>query len=155
MTAERPVAAPNSRAARISSVVFAIAGAVAVLGGVVSILTGVPSAARDLAPLSGRGDAIARLGEFGPLLAATAAALVAGAVAVLLARRRLDPRAAAIELIILGLAVDICIGGSIGRVGHATDGTVMLAAVVCLIGGSFMLAGGIVAMLGRERDARP
>jgi len=154
MTAERTVAAPNTRAARISGVVFAMAGATLVLGGVVSILTGIPRAARDLAPLSGRGDAIARFGQWEPLLAAMAAALVAGVVAVLLARRRLDPRAAAIELIVLGLAIDVCIGGAIGRVGHATDGTVMLAAVVCLMGGSFMLAGGIVAMLGRERDAR-
>jgi hypothetical protein len=31
----------------------------------------------------------------------------------------------------------------------------MPAAVVCLMGGSFMLAGGIVAMLGREHDDRP
>ena len=155
MTAERTVAAPNTRAARISGVAFAMAGVAVVLGGVVSILTGIPRAARDLAPLSGRGDAIARLGQWDPLLAAMAAALVAGVVAVLLARRRLDPLAASIELIVLGLAVDVCIGGAIGRVGHATDGSVLPAAVVCLMGGSFMLAGGIIAMLGRERDARP
>ena len=155
MTAEGTVAAPNTRAARISGVVFAMAGATAVLGGVISILTGIPRAARDLAPLSGRGDAIARFGQWEPLLAAMAAALVAAVVAVLLARRRLDPRAAAIELIVLGVAIDVCIVGAIGRVGHATDGTVMPAAVVCLMGGSFMLAGGIIAMLGRERDARP
>ena len=155
MAADPTVAAPNTRAARISGVVFAIAGATAVLGGVISILTGIPRAARDLAPLSGRGDAIARLGQWDPLLAAMAAALVAGVVAVLLARRRLDPLAASIELIVLGLAVDVCIGGAIGRVGHATDGSVLPAAVVCLMGGSFMLAGGIIAMLGRERDARP
>jgi hypothetical protein len=31
----------------------------------------------------------------------------------------------------------------------------MPAAVVCLMGGSFMLAGGIIAMLSRERDAQP
>jgi hypothetical protein len=132
-----------------------MAGATIVLGGVVSILTGIPRAARDLAPLSGRADAIARFGQWEPLLAATAAALVAGVVAVLLARRRLDPRAASIELIVLGLAIDVCIAGAIGRVGHTVHGSVMPAAVVCLMGGSFMLAGGIVAMLGRERDARP
>ena len=155
MKAERTVAAPNTRAARISGVAFAMAGGALVLGGVVSILTGIPRAARDLAPLSGRGDAIARFGQWEPLLAATTAALVAGVVAVLLARRRLDPRAASIELIVLGLAIDVCIGGAIGRVGYTVHGSVMPAAVVCLMGGSFMLAGGIIAMLSRERDAQP
>ena len=154
MTAERPVAAPNARAARISGVVFAMAGTVVVLGGVISILAGTPSAARDLAPLSGPGDVVTRFGQLGPLLAATAAALVAGVVAVLIAGRRLDPRAGSIELIVLGLAIDVCIGGAIGRVGHAMDGTVLPAAVVCLMGGSFLVAGGLVALLGRERDAR-
>jgi hypothetical protein len=155
MTAEQTVAAPNTRAARISSVVFAMAGATAVLGGVVSILTGIPRAARDLAPLSGRTDAIARFGQWEPLLAAMAAALVVGVVAVLLARRKLDPRAASIELIVLGLAIDVCIFGAIGRVGHTVHGSVMPAAVACLMGGSSILAGGIVAMLGREGDVRP
>src|ERR1035437_1714985 len=155
MAADRTVAAPSTRAARISGVVFAMAGATALLGGVISILTGIPRAARDLAPLSGRGDAIARFGQWEPLLAAMAAALVAGVIAVLLARRKLDPRAASIELIVLGLAIDVCIGGAIGRVGHTVHGSVMPAAVVCLMGGSFMLAGGIVAMLGREPDVRP
>ena len=155
MAADPTVAAPNTRAARISAVVFAIAGATAVLGGVISILTGIPRAARDLAPLSGRGDAIARFGQWEPLLAAMAAALVAGVIAVLLARRKLDPRAASIELMVLGLAIDVCIVAAIGRVGHTVHGNVMPAAVVCLMGGSFMLVGGIVAMLGREPDARP
>ena len=150
MTAEQTVAAPNTRAARISGVVFAMAGATAVLGGVVSILTGIPRAARDLAPLSGRSDAIARFGQWEPLLAAMAAALVVGVVAVLLARRKLDPRAASIELIVLGLAIDVCIVAAIGRVGHTVHGSVMPAAVACLMGGSSILAGGIVAMLGRE-----
>jgi hypothetical protein len=58
-------------------------------------------------------------------------------------------------LIVLGLAIDVCIAGAIGRVGHTEHGSVMPAAVVCLMGGSFMLAGGIVAMLGREHDDRP
>src|ERR1035437_2876302 len=152
MTAERTVAAPSTPAARISGVVFAMAGAALVLGGVVSILTGIPSAAHDLAPLSGRGDAIARLGQWEPLLAALAAALVAGVVAVLLARRRLDPRAASIELIVLGLAIDVCIGGTIGRIGHTVHVSVMPAAVVCLMSGSFLVVGGIVAFLGHEQD---
>ena len=155
MTAERPVAAPNARAARISGVVFAMAGTAVVLGGVISILTGTPTAARDLVPVSGPGDAVARFGQLGPLFAATAAALVAGVVAVLLAWRRLHPRAAAIELIVLGVAIDFCVGGAIRRVGYAADGTVLPAAVVCLMGGSFMVAGGLVALLGRERAARP
>lgn len=155
MTAERPVAAPNARAARISGVVFAMAGTAVVLGGVISILAGTPTAARDLVPVSGLGDAVARSGQLGPLFAATAAALVAGVVAILLAGRRLDPRAAAIELIVLGLAVDICIGGAIGRIGYTTDGTVLPAAVVSLMGGSFMVAGGLVALLGLEREAPP
>jgi hypothetical protein len=152
MTAEQRATAPNVRAARISSVVFAMAGAATVLGGVVSILTGIPRAARDLAPLSGHTDAIARFGQWEPLLAALAAALVAGVVAVLLARRRLDPRAASIELIVLGLAIDVCIGGTIGRIGHTVHGSVMPAAVVCLMGGSFLVVGGIVALLGHEQD---
>jgi hypothetical protein len=155
MTAQQPAAAPNTRAARISSVVFAVAGAVAVLGGVISILVGVPAQARDLTPLSGLGDALARFGQIGPLLAATAAALVAGVVAILLARRRLDPRATAIQFLVLGLAIDVCIGGAIGRVGYAADGSVLPAAVACLMGGSFLIGGGIVATLGREREARP
>jgi hypothetical protein len=155
MTAERPIAAPNARAARISGVVFAMAGTAVVLAGVFSILTGTPDMARDLAPLAGPGDIVARFGELGPLLAATAAALVAGVVAVLIAGRRLDPRAGSIELIVLGLAIDVCIGGAIRRVGYATDGTVLPAAVVCLMGGSFMVAGGLVALLGRERSPRP
>jgi hypothetical protein len=150
MAAERPVAAPNARAARISSVVFAVAGAVVVLCGVASILTGVPGAARDLVPVSGPGDLVGRFGQLGPLLAAAAAALVTGAIAVLLALRRLDVRAALIELIVLGLAVDVCVGGAIGRVGYAPDGTVLPAAVLCLMGGSLIIAGGIVAVLGRE-----
>ena len=36
------------------------------------------------------------------------------------------------------------------RVGHATDGGVMGAAVACLMGGTAVLAGGIIAVLGRE-----
>jgi hypothetical protein len=55
-----------------------------------------------------------------------------------------------IELIVLGLAVDVCVGGAIGRVGYAPDGTVLPAAVLCLMGGSLIIAGGIVAVLGRE-----
>lgn len=155
MTARQPATAPNARAARISSVVFAMGGAAAVLAGVASILAGVPTEARDLAPLSGLGDAVARVGQIGPLLAATAAALVAGAVAVLLVRRRLDPRATAIQFFVLGLAIDVCIGGAIGRVGYAPDGTVLPAAVVCLMGGSLLIGSGIVATLGRERGDRP
>jgi len=154
MTAERQVAAPNARAARISGVVFALAGVAVVLAGVLSILTGTPDVARDLAPLTGPGEAVTRFGQLGPLLAAAAAAVVAGVVAILLAGRRLDPRAASIELIVLGLAIDVCIGGAIRRVGYATDGTVLPAAVVCLMGGSFMVAGGLVALLGRERGPR-
>ncbi len=150
MATERQVAAPNARAARSSGVLFAVAGVAAVLVGVSSILTGVPSVARDLAPLSGPGDVIARFGQMAPVLSAALAALVAGAIAVLLARRRLDPWAASIELIVLGLAIDVCIGGAIGRVGYAVDGTVLAAAVVCLMGGSSLVAGGIVALLGRE-----
>jgi hypothetical protein len=155
MTVEQSAAAPNARAARISSVVFAAAGVVAVVGGAASILLGVPSPARDLAPVSGPGDVFARLGEFGPLLAALVGALVAGAVAVLLARRRLDARATALQFAVLGLAVDACVAGSIGRVGYAVDGSVLPAAIVCLMGGSFLIGGGIVASLGRERGGRP
>jgi hypothetical protein len=143
------VAGPNARAARISGVVFATAGAVVVLCGVASILTGVPSPARDLVPVNGPEDLVGRFVQFGPLLAAAAAALVAGTIAFLLGLRQLDVRAALIELIALGLAVDVCVGGAIGRVGYAPDGSVLPAAVLCLMGGSLMIAGGIVAVLGR------
>jgi hypothetical protein len=150
MVAHRSSMAPNARAARISGTAFAVAGAVAVVLGVASILAGIPSAAHDLVPLAGPGDVIGRFGQTAPVLAATLAAIVALAIAALLASGRLEPRAAAVELLILGLTVDFCIGGALGRVGHAADGGVMGATVVCLMGGMAVLAGGIIAVLGRE-----
>jgi hypothetical protein len=150
MAAGRRVAAPNAAAARTSGIVFALLGAAAVLGGVVSILLGLPSAAHDLAPLTGPGDAVARFGQIAPLVSAGIAALVAGWIAILTARRRLDPWAASLELLVLGIAVCACTAGAIGRVGHAANGDVLPAAVVCMMGGAALVAGGIVALLGHE-----
>ncbi|MGD0247567.1 MAG: hypothetical protein ABSB75_00795 [Candidatus Limnocylindrales bacterium] len=142
--------APNARAARISGTAFAVAGAVGVVVGVASILVGSPSAAHDLAPLAGPADVVNRFGQMAPVLAAAIAAIVVLAVAALLAAGRLEPPAAAVELLILGLAIDACIGGALGRVGHAADGGVMGSTVTCLMGGAAVLAGGIIAAFGRE-----
>jgi len=150
MLAGRPVAAPNARPARIRGVAFAVGGAVVVIGGVASILLGMPAAAHDLVPVTGPADVVGRFGQMAPILAAAVAAIVVVAVAAFLAARRLDPAAASIELLVLGLAIDLCIGGAAGRIGHATYGGVMGAAVACLMGGAAVVAGGIVASLGRE-----
>jgi hypothetical protein len=150
MAAQRPRTAPNARGARVSGAAFALGGAILVLIGIASILTGKPNAAHDLAPLSGPGDLFGRLGQVAPIVSAAIAAVVAGAVGVLLATRRLTPLAAATELLILGLAVVICIGGASGRIGHATDGAVLGSTVACLMGGAGILAAGIIAVLGHE-----
>jgi hypothetical protein len=149
-TAHEPTEARHMRAARISGAAFAAGGALVVVGGVASILSGTPSAAHDLAPLAGLTDVTGRFGQMAPVLSAAVAAIVVAAVAGLLVSRRLEPQAAAIELLVLGLAIDMCIGGAAGRIGHATDGGVLGAAVVCLMGGTAVVAGGIVAALGRE-----
>jgi hypothetical protein len=140
----------NARAARASGVLFAVAGAAAVLGGVGAILVGWPEAAHGLMPLGGPSDLASRFGEVAPVLSAAIAALVAAAIAVMTASRTLDSRAAALELIVLGLVVGVCVLGALGRVGHAADGSVLPAAVVCLMGGAAVLAGGVIAMLGHE-----
>lgn len=154
MAAQRPVAAPNARAARISGAAFAVGGAIVVIGGVASILSGRPEPAHDLPPLTGPGDLVARFGQIAPLLSAAVAAFVSVVVAGLLALRRLHPLAAALELLVLGVAVDVCIGGSVVRVGHAANGDVLGAAVACLMGGTAIVAGAIVGMLGRETRVR-
>jgi hypothetical protein len=150
MAAQRPIAASNARAALASAVGFACFGGFFVLLGAASILTATPSQAHDLLPLSGIGDVPRRFGEVAPLLSATIAALVTGVVAMLVAARRLDALAAAIELLILGVVIEGCVLGAIGRIGHATDGSVLGAAVVCVMGGAAVLASGIVALLARE-----
>jgi hypothetical protein len=76
--------------------------------------------------------------------------VVVETVAVLVAARRLDALAAAIELLILGAVLEVCILGAIGRIGHATDGSVLGAAVVCVMGGAAVSAAGFVALLARE-----
>ncbi|MGA3031200.1 MAG: hypothetical protein ABSE58_10805 [Candidatus Limnocylindrales bacterium] len=129
---------------------FAVGGAIVVIGGVASVLAGQPEAAHDLAPLATPGDLVARFGQMAPLLAAAVAAAVVIGVALLLALRRLDPVAAAIELLVLGAAIDVCIGGAAGRIGHATNGDVLGAAVTCVMGGTAVVAGGIVGVLSRE-----
>jgi hypothetical protein len=150
MAAQGRAAAPNARAARISGVAFSVGGAIVVVGGVASILAGRPAVAHDLAPLSGLGDLTQRFGQTAPILSAAVAALLVVFVAGLLALRRLDATAASLELVVLGLVIVFSIGGALGRVGHATDGGVMGAAVAGLMGGTAVLAGGIVAVLGRE-----
>jgi len=150
MAAQRFRAAPNARAARISGATFAIGGAIAVLFGVASILTGTPNAAHDLAPLAGPADLLARWGQTAPIVSAILGAVVVVVVAAMMVRGRLAPPAASFELLILGLAIDLCIGGAVGRIGHATDGSVLGSTVVCLMGGTAVVAGGIVTVLGRE-----
>jgi hypothetical protein len=150
MAAQRPTAAPNARAARISGAVFASAGAIAVLAGVLSVLVGVPAQAHDLTPLAGPSDALSRFGEMAPLLSAGIAAIVAIGVAGLLVGRRLEPQAAATELFVLGIAIEVCIGAAAGRVGHAADGAVLTATVAGLMGGMGVVAGALISALGRE-----
>jgi hypothetical protein len=150
MAALRPRAAPNARAARISGTAFVVGGAIVVVIGVASILLGTPNAAHDLTPIDSPADLVARFGQVAPLLSAAIAAIVALVVAMMMAVRRLAPVAAAIELVVLGLAIVVCVGGAGGRVGHASDGAVLGSAVACLMGGTAVLAGAIVAVLGRE-----
>ena len=140
----------GARGALASATAFPVAGAFLVLLGSGSILAGQPAQAHDLAPLTGLKDLFDRFGEVAPLLSACIAATVAAAVALTVASRRLDAVAAALELLVLGAVVEACIIGSAGRIGHATDGTVLGAAVVCVMGGAAIFAGGIVALLARE-----
>ncbi len=150
MAAQRPKAAPNARAARASGVAFAGGGSVLVTAGVVSILVGWPSAAHDLVPLAGPADFAGRFGQVAPAVSAAVAGIVVAVVAWLLATRRLEPVAAAMELLVLGLVIEFSIVGAIGRIGHAADGGVMGATVACLMGGTAVIAGGIIAVLGHE-----
>lgn len=150
MAAGQRAATPNAGAARVSGALFAMAGSIVVVVGVASILLGNPAAAHDLAPLAGPGDIIGRFLQISPLLTAGIAGLVAGVVGLLLAGRRLDSRAAALELLVLGSVIDGCIGGSAARIGHTTDGAVMSATVAALMGGSALIAGGVIAMLGHR-----
>jgi hypothetical protein len=150
MAAQRPTAASGASAALASAVAFASAGGVLVLVGAASILTGTPAQAHDLAPIGGWGDLPRRFGEIAPLLSAAIAAVVAGGVAMLAAARRLDAVAAALELMVLGAVIEVCVLGAVARIGHATDGSVLGAAVVCVMGGTAVFAGGIVALLARR-----
>jgi hypothetical protein len=153
MAAQQPTKAsraPIARAARLSGAAFAIGGAGLAVAGAVSILAGSPSPAYDLAPLAGPADVLRRFGQVAPVVSAAVAAVVAAAVAALLALRRLEPLAAAVELAILGLAIAACIAGAAARVGYATDGSVLGSAVICLMGGTAVVAGGIIAVLGHE-----
>ena len=50
----------------------------------------------------------------------------------------------------LGLVTEVCIGGAVGRIGHAADGGVMGATVVAMMGGSAVVAAGVIAVLDRE-----
>ena len=150
MTIGRSISAPSARAARISGAAFAAGGALVVIGAVASVLTGTPVAAHDLAPLTGPGDLAGRFGQVSPLVSAAVAAVVVAAVAMMMARGRLQPLAAAIELLVLALVIDACIGGAAARIGHAMDGGVLGASVACLMGGTSIVAGAIITMIGRE-----
>jgi hypothetical protein len=150
MTVERSTTAESRRAARISGAAFAAGGAVVVIGAAVSILTGRPTAAHDLAPLAGPGDLTGRFGQIAPVVSAALAAIVAVGVTGLLLLRRLQPVAAAVELMVLGLVVDACIGGAATRIGHAADGSVLGASIACMMGGAAVVAGGVIALIGRE-----
>jgi hypothetical protein len=138
------------RAALASAVLFAAGGGFLVLLGLASILTGTPAKAHDLAPVASLGDVAARLGELAPLLSTSAAVVVVAAVASMVALRRVGAIAATFELLVLGLVIEACIVGSVGRIGHATDGSVLGATVICVMGGASVIAGGIVALLARE-----
>jgi len=150
MAAQRQRAAPNTQAARLSGVAFAWLGTSATLIAVVAILLGSPARAHDLAPITGLGDLTRRFGEIAPLTAACLAAVVAAIVAALVGSRRLDAVGGGLQLLVLGVAVDFCVLGAAGRVGHSVDGGVLAATLVCVAGGSAIAAGGIVALLGRE-----
>ncbi len=150
MAAQDPGAVTNARAALVSAVGFGLIGGLVVLLGTASILTGTPTQAHDLMPLVGIGDVPRRFGEVAPLLSAVSAALVAGAVAILVAARRLDALAAAAELLVLGAVIEVCVLGGIARIGHAADGSVLGATVVCVMGGAAVLAGGFLALLARK-----
>ena len=140
----------DNRVARLSAVVFGTVGAGLVLAGVVSIATGIPHRAHNMAPLAGPPDVGGRLGEISPLLAATMAALVVAWVVLMMATRRLRPSTSAAELIVLGAAIVVCIVGAIGRIGYAADGSVLLAGVACLTGGTAVVAAGVLAALVPE-----
>jgi hypothetical protein len=103
-----------------------------------------------MAPLAGPGEIGRRLGEISPLLAAALAALVAAGVVLLLGARKLKPASAAVELIVLGAAIEVCVLGAIGRIGYAADGSVLLAGVACLMGGAAVVAAGLIAGLVSE-----
>jgi hypothetical protein len=149
----RPAEAPNARAARFSGAAFAAGGAIVVALGIGSILTGKPTAAYDLTPLTGPLDVVGRYAQLAPLLSALAAAIVVLAVAYLMVGERLEPTAAALELLVLAAVIDGCIAGAAGRIGHAADGGVLGATVASLMGGIAVAAGAVIAMLGRERDS--
>ena len=141
-----------------SGIAFGAAGVVLVLAGVASAATGIPSAAHGLAPLAGPGDVGNRFGEFSLLLTAGVAALVAGSIVALLSARRLRPGQAGSELIVLGVAIEVCVLAASSRVGYAADGSVLPAAIACLTGGAAVIAAGvvslvapIVASMGRDR----
>ena len=158
MQAEGPTGAAGNReasqaaggAARLSAVAFGTLGTGLVVAGVVSIATGIPHRAYNMAPLAGLADVSGRLGEISPLIAATVAALVVASVVLMLATRKLRRDTAAVELIVLGAAIEVCVIGAIGRIGYAADGSVLLAGVACLTGGAAVVAAGALAALVRE-----
>jgi hypothetical protein len=150
MKAEVPSEATDGRAARLSAVAFGSFGCGLIVAGVVSITTGLPRQAHNLAPLAGPGDIGGRLGEISPLIAAALAALVVASIVLMLATRRLRPLTAAVELVVLGAAIEVCVSGAIGRVGYAADGSVLVAGVACLTGGASVLVAGMLAALVRE-----
>lgn len=150
MEARGPSGAADGRASRLSAIGFGAFGAVLVLAGVISIATGIPNQAHNMAPLAGPADIGRRLGEISPLIAASLAALVVALVVLTLAMRRLSRDAAAAELIVLGVAIEICVIGAIGRIGYAPNGSVLFAGLACITGGASVIAAGVIAALVHE-----
>ena len=147
MSAQRRGDLPEGSAGRLGGIAFGLIGAVLALASVVSVVTGVPREAHGLAPLTGFADLGSRFGEFSLLLSAGIAALVAATIVALLGARRLRPGPAGFELVVLGLAIEVCILAASSRVGYAVDGGVLPATVACLTGGAAIIAAGVVSIL--------
>ncbi len=135
---------------RVSSATFGFLGSCLVLVGVLSILAGVPQASRDLAPVTGPGDLVARAADFALPLSAAAAALVAMVVSLLVAANGLRFRAAALELLVLGVAIEVSLIAAAGRIGYETNGSVVVAAVLCLCGGASVVVAAFGAAGARD-----
>ena len=135
---------------RFGALVIGLAGACLAAGAAVSILVGLPGAAHGLRPIHSVGEIFTRFRELAPVLSVAAAAVIAALVLTLQAGRRLRPVASAGELVVLGVLVILCVAGASGRIGYASDGRVLTAAVLAFAGGAAIVASGIVAALAES-----